>query len=191
MFANLDFNHPEVVKEMERWGIWVSRELDLDGMRLDAIKHINDRFIQEKFLAAVRKEREQTSTPWVNTGNRIRNPWTITSGRNATKWTCLTSPCTTTCTRHSKQGRDYDLSKLRTGPGSRTTLRWPLPLWTTMIPSGAVPGISCGRLVQTLRLCAHPAHEGRLSCIFCRDYYGVRRQPAHAPRHHRQSAGNP
>ncbi|MCB5933131.1 alpha-amylase, partial [[Eubacterium] rectale] len=22
MFANLDFNHPEVVKEMERWGIW-------------------------------------------------------------------------------------------------------------------------------------------------------------------------
>lgn len=46
MFANLDFNHPEVVKEMERWGIWVSRELDLDGMRLDAIKHINDEFIR-------------------------------------------------------------------------------------------------------------------------------------------------
>ena len=47
MFANLDFNHPEVVKEMERWGIWVSRELDLDGMRLDAIKHINDEFIRK------------------------------------------------------------------------------------------------------------------------------------------------
>lgn len=39
----------------------------------------------------------------------------------------------------SKQGRDYDLSKILDEPWFRTTLRWPLPLWTTMIPSGAVP----------------------------------------------------
>lgn len=56
MFADLDFSHPEVIDEMINWGKWVSRELDLDGMRLDAIKHINDDFIL-KFLQEMRKER--------------------------------------------------------------------------------------------------------------------------------------
>ncbi len=58
MFANIDFHHPEVIEEMKNWGKWVSRELKLDGMRLDAIKHINDDFIRD-FLKAVREERGQ------------------------------------------------------------------------------------------------------------------------------------
>ena len=56
MFADIDFDHPEVVEEMKKWGIWVSNELNLDGMRLDAIKHINDQFIKH-FLEAVRNNR--------------------------------------------------------------------------------------------------------------------------------------
>jgi len=53
---DLDLDHPEVVKELNGWGVWVSNELDLDGMRLDAIKHMKDVFIKD-FLAAVRAER--------------------------------------------------------------------------------------------------------------------------------------
>lgn len=56
MFADLDFDNPEVVREMQEWGIWVSNELNLDGMRLDAIKHMNDQFIKH-FLEAVRADR--------------------------------------------------------------------------------------------------------------------------------------
>lgn len=56
MFADIDFDHPEVIEEMKKWGVWVSNELNLDGMRLDAIKHINDKFIQH-FLEAIRAER--------------------------------------------------------------------------------------------------------------------------------------
>lgn len=56
MFANIDYKHPEVLEEMKKWGIWVADELNLDGFRLDAIKHINDKFI-ENFLETVRKER--------------------------------------------------------------------------------------------------------------------------------------
>ena len=56
MFADLDFDNPEVVREMQDWGIWVSNELNLDGMRLDAIKHMNDQFIKQ-FLEAVRADR--------------------------------------------------------------------------------------------------------------------------------------
>lgn len=29
MFADLDFDNPEVVREMQDWGIWVSNELNL------------------------------------------------------------------------------------------------------------------------------------------------------------------
>ncbi len=54
MFANIDYDHPEVVDEMNKWGIWVANELNLDGFRLDAIKHINSNFI-EGFLKEVRK----------------------------------------------------------------------------------------------------------------------------------------
>ncbi|MCD8103205.1 MAG: alpha-amylase [Alistipes sp.] len=53
MFADIDFDNPDVIKEMTDWGIWVTEELGLDGMRLDAIKHINDDFIKG-FLGAIR-----------------------------------------------------------------------------------------------------------------------------------------
>ncbi|WP_424244333.1 alpha-amylase [Elusimicrobium posterum] len=56
MFADIDFNHPEVRIEVKKWGMWVAEELGLDGVRMDAIKHINDEFIQN-FLEAVRASR--------------------------------------------------------------------------------------------------------------------------------------
>jgi len=54
MFADIDFDHPEVVDEMIKWGVWVAKELNLNGMRLDAIKHINEGFISQ-FLHAIRQ----------------------------------------------------------------------------------------------------------------------------------------
>ncbi len=56
MCNDVDLNHPEVVSELCDWGKWVARELNLDGMRLDAIKHMRDSFIVE-FLDAIRSER--------------------------------------------------------------------------------------------------------------------------------------
>jgi len=53
---DLDLNHPDVIKELNHWGVWVSKELNLDGMRLDAIKHMSNQFIKQ-FLEAVRAER--------------------------------------------------------------------------------------------------------------------------------------
>lgn len=56
MFADIDLDHPDVIEEMKSWGIWVARELDLDGVRLDAIKHMSNQFIKQ-FLEAVRADR--------------------------------------------------------------------------------------------------------------------------------------
>lgn len=53
---DIDLDHPEVITELNRWGKWVSNELNLDGMRLDAIKHMKNKFIAQ-FLDAVRSEK--------------------------------------------------------------------------------------------------------------------------------------
>jgi alpha-amylase len=47
MGANLDYDHPEVVREMQNWGRWLTTELQLDGYRLDAVKHIKYDFLQD------------------------------------------------------------------------------------------------------------------------------------------------
>ncbi|MEH7121289.1 alpha-amylase [Neobacillus vireti] len=56
MFANIDYSHPEVKKEMIKWGKWLADTLDCDGYRLDAIKHINHEFIRE-FVNAMKEHR--------------------------------------------------------------------------------------------------------------------------------------
>jgi len=55
MFADVDYRNPDVIDETMRWGVWVSREMDLDGMRMDAIKHIDHRFM-EAFIRHVKLE---------------------------------------------------------------------------------------------------------------------------------------
>lgn len=57
MFANIDYNHPEVRDEMINWGKWMSDTLDADGYRLDAIKHISHEFIDE-FIRQVKEHRD-------------------------------------------------------------------------------------------------------------------------------------
>ncbi|GGG17006.1 alpha-amylase [Paenibacillus abyssi] len=56
MFANIDYNHPEVKEEMIAWGKWLADTLQCNGFRLDAIKHINHHFIRD-FATVMMKER--------------------------------------------------------------------------------------------------------------------------------------
>ncbi len=55
MYADIDFDHPDVVEEMKNWGTWFANELGLDGFRLDAVKHIKHSFLQE-WLTHVRQQ---------------------------------------------------------------------------------------------------------------------------------------
>lgn len=47
MFTDVDYKHPDVQEETKRWLSWFIRETGVDGIRLDAIKHINDWFIND------------------------------------------------------------------------------------------------------------------------------------------------
>ena len=44
MGADLDFDNQEVVEECTRWGKWYVEFTNIDGFRLDAVKHINADF---------------------------------------------------------------------------------------------------------------------------------------------------
>lgn len=54
MFADLDLSHPEVREDLLSWGTWITKELALDGMRLDAAKHMSTGF-QKAFAERIRK----------------------------------------------------------------------------------------------------------------------------------------
>ncbi len=54
MGADVDFSNQEVREELMRWGKWYVEEADLDGFRLDAVKHINKYFYKD-FMRSVKE----------------------------------------------------------------------------------------------------------------------------------------
>jgi alpha-amylase len=55
MYADVDFQHPDVVAELTAWGRWCLAETKVDGFRLDAVKHIDHAFFT-RWLGTLRQE---------------------------------------------------------------------------------------------------------------------------------------
>lgn len=55
MGADLDMDNPEVLAELDRWGAWYIAETGVDGLRIDAVKHISFAFFSA-WLARLRQE---------------------------------------------------------------------------------------------------------------------------------------
>lgn len=47
MGADVDLNNVDVVRELTNWGIWYLNECNLDGFRIDAVKHIRSSFYKD------------------------------------------------------------------------------------------------------------------------------------------------
>ena len=47
MFNDIDYKHPDVVREIRAWALWFLQETGVDGFRLDAVKHIEDVFLRD------------------------------------------------------------------------------------------------------------------------------------------------
>ncbi len=54
MGADVDYENPEVQKDVTDWGKWIINDIGFDGFRLDAVKHIDYRFINQ-FINDVQK----------------------------------------------------------------------------------------------------------------------------------------
>ena len=55
MGADVDFSNQEVREELTRWGKWYTKEADLDGYRLDAVKHI-DKYFYKDWMRAMKED---------------------------------------------------------------------------------------------------------------------------------------
>lgn len=58
MGADIDLNNYDVIKELKNWGKWYLNTTNIDGFRLDAVKHIRAEFYPE-WLGELRKESER------------------------------------------------------------------------------------------------------------------------------------
>jgi len=58
MGADIDFSQSKVVAELEKWGKWYFDITHVDGLRLDAVKHIDAHFYRD-WLAQMRKYQEK------------------------------------------------------------------------------------------------------------------------------------
>ena len=58
MGADIDLNNYDVIKELKNWGKWYLNITNVDGFRLDAVKHIRAEFYPE-WLGELRKESEK------------------------------------------------------------------------------------------------------------------------------------
>lgn len=54
MFADVNLSHPEVIDEIFKWVVWFKETTQVDGLRMDALKHIDADFIRD--FAAFCKE---------------------------------------------------------------------------------------------------------------------------------------
>ena len=58
MGADIDLNNYDVIKELKTWGKWYLKTTNVDGFRLDAVKHIRAEFYPE-WLSELRNESER------------------------------------------------------------------------------------------------------------------------------------
>ena len=58
MGADIDLNNYDVIKELKNWGKWYLKTTNVDGFRLDAVKHIRAEFYPE-WLDELRSESER------------------------------------------------------------------------------------------------------------------------------------
>ncbi|MBC8059584.1 MAG: alpha-amylase [Clostridiaceae bacterium] len=111
MYANIDYNNEAVVKEVKQWGVWLTKELKLDGFRLDAVKHIDEDFMED-FINTVRANTADdfyaVGEYWNADVNKLEE---YLSNMN-TKMNLFDVPLHYNFHEASLIGRSYDLTKI-------------------------------------------------------------------------------
>lgn len=86
MYADLDFKHPEVIKNIYDWAEWFVETTGICGFRLDAIKHI-DSFFMSNFIRDMKKNTVKTFMFLANSGTVMKKLTTIILKRLGTALT--------------------------------------------------------------------------------------------------------
>ena len=114
MGCDVDVKHPEVQEELKRWGTWYLNEVGLDGVRFDAVKHIEAGFFPE-WLKHVRAEAGRdifaVGEYWSYDLDALKHFLHLTEGLV----TLFDAPLHLTFSEASKVGDQFDLRKVFDG----------------------------------------------------------------------------
>ena len=111
-FTDIEFRNPHVREELKYWGRWFLETSDVDGFRLDAVKHINPNFVNEwiDHMNSVSPKKLFFMGEYWNDQNAesLKKYIEVSQGRMQ----LVDAPLHHNFYRLSQQGRDYDISKI-------------------------------------------------------------------------------
>ena len=173
MNADVDYRNRDVIDETLRWGEWVVKELNLDGMRMDALKHIDRRFM-EAFIRHVRLSQDRplyfVGEYWSNSDSDTDAYINDTKGLLALFDVSLHY----SLAEASHKGRDYDL---RTIFDNTLISRHVLNCVTFVDNHDSQPGQALQSWVEDwfkpLAYALILLREDGYPCVFYGDYYGI------------------
>lgn len=173
MFADVDYHHPEVIEETIKWGRWLIDQLGLDGMRLDAVKHINEDFVEE-FVRAMREHAGSdfyaVGEYWKNDTERLAQYLNNTDHQLALFDVALHF----NFYEAAQQGRDYDLRNIFENTLVKSN---PMNVATFVDNHDSQLGQSLeswvGEWFKPLAYALILLREDGYPCLFYGDYYGT------------------
>lgn len=173
MGCDVDVKHPDVQQELKNWGTWYLNEVGLDGVRFDAVKHIEAGFFP-KWLQHVRNEAGRdifaVGEYWSYDLAALKHFLHLTGGMV----TLFDAPLHATFSRASKASTDFDMTTMFDGalvsqaPELAVTIvsnhdTQPLQALESVVEAWFKP------LAYALILLRRDGYP----CIFYADYYGT------------------
>lgn len=173
MYADVDYNHPDVIEETKNWAEWFVNETGVDGFRLDAIKHINEEFIFDLIHTMRNKFGDDffiVGEYWGNTYNEMEEY--LQAGDFALDLVDVSLH--TNFEEASKNGEEYDLRQLF----SETLMEKNDSHSVTFVDNhDSQPGQSLESFVEPwFKPMAYGSillREKGYPCLFYGDYYGI------------------
>ncbi len=179
MYADVDMDSSKVVNELKSWGKWYVNFADLDGFRLDAVKHIKYTFFKD-WLTSVRNT---TGKDLFAVGEYYSGDiGKLTSYLNTTGHTMslFDFPLHYHFEAVSKQNGNYNMANLFKGT---LVEREPEYAVTFVENHDTQPGQSTSTVGESFKVQAYTAILTRNTgypCVFYGDYYGTNNSNASA-----------
>ena len=173
MYADVDFDNQNVVNELKSWGQWYVETANLDGFRLDAVKHIKYTFFSD-WLTYLRqttgKELFSVGEFWSGDVNKLNEYIEKTNGTTS----LFDVPLHNNFYSASNGNGNYDMRYL----GSGTLVSSNATHAVTFVDNhDTQPGQSLQSYVadwfKPLAYTYILTREGGYPCVFYGDYYGL------------------
>ncbi len=174
MGADVDFDQTYVVNELKNWGKWYTEFANLDGFRLDAVKHIKFDFFKD-WLTTVRtntgKELFSVGEYWSGDLGKLQNYLAVTNGTTS----LFDVPLHNNFYSASRGNGNYDMRTILNGTLTKTNPTLSVPFVDN---HDTQPGQSLESFVadwfKPLAYTLILTRQEGYPCVFYGDYYGLK-----------------